>query len=103
MTLSDEHARNEENENLIKLKRDVVDTLSETRISKEENTKNLEKLHKIGKTDKNNTHNTMLKFKSHSFKEKTYFKGMSNRHYLKILIWAYNFKINRMTRSFIFR
>ena len=75
MTLSDEHTRNEENENLIKLKRDVVDTLSETGIYKEENTKNLQKLHKIGKTDKNNTQNTMLKFKSHSFKEKTYFKG----------------------------
>ena len=32
------------------------------------------KLHRIGKTDKNNTQNTIIKFKSHSFKEKIYFK-----------------------------
>ena len=64
----------EENENLNKLKEDVVETLCETGISKEEITNNKGKLHRIGKTDKNNTQNTIIKFKSHSFKEKIYFK-----------------------------
>ena len=64
----------EENENLNKLKEDVVETLCETGISKEEITNNIDKLHRIGKTDKNNTQNTIIKFKSHSFKEKIYFK-----------------------------
>ena len=45
-----------------------------TGISKEEITNNIGKLHRIGKTDKNNTQNTIVKFKSHSFKEKIYFK-----------------------------
>ena len=53
----------------------VAETLCETGISKEEITNNIDKLHKIGKTDKNNTQNTIIKFKSHSFKEKIYFKG----------------------------
>ena len=48
-----------------KLEKDVVDTVSETGISKEEITNNI---------DKNNTQNTIIKFKSHSFKEKIYFK-----------------------------
>ena len=42
--------------------------------SKEEITNNIDKLHRIGKTDKNNMQNTIIKFKSHSFKEKIYFK-----------------------------
>ena len=45
----------EKNENLNKLKEDVVETLWETGISKEEITNNIGKLHRIGKTDKNNT------------------------------------------------
>ena len=48
-----------------KLKKDVVDTVSETGISKEEITNNI---------DKNNTQNTIIKFKSHSFEEKIFFK-----------------------------
>ena len=64
----------EENENLNKLKEYVVETLCETGISKEEITNNIDKLHRIGKTDKNNTQNTIIKFKSHSFKENIYFK-----------------------------
>ena len=48
-----------------KLKKDVVDTVSETGISKEEITNNI---------DKNNTQNTIIKFKSHSFEEKNFFK-----------------------------
>ena len=59
----------EENENLNKLKEDVVETLCETGIFKEEITNNIDKLYRIGKTDKNNTQNTIKKFKSHSFKE----------------------------------
>ena len=55
----------EENENLSKLKKDVVDTLSESGISKEE---------VANKIDKNNTQNTIIKFKSHSFKKKNYLK-----------------------------
>ena len=57
-----------------KLKEDVIETLSETRISKEEITNNIDKLHRIGKTDKNDMQNTIVKFKSHLFKEKIYFK-----------------------------
>ena len=63
-----------ENEKLNKLKEDVVETLCETGISKEKVTSNTDRLHRIGKTDKNNTQNTIIKFKSHSFKEKIYFK-----------------------------
>ena len=48
-----------------KLEKDVVDTVSETGISKEEITNNI---------DKNNTQNTIIKFKSHSFEEKIFFK-----------------------------
>ena len=48
-----------------KLKKDVVDTVSETGISKEEITNNI---------DKNNTQNTIIKFKSYSFEEKIFFK-----------------------------
>ena len=48
-----------------KLKKDVVDTVSKTGISKEEITNNI---------DKNNTQNTIIKFKSHSFEEKIFFK-----------------------------
>ena len=63
-----------ENKNFNKLKEDVVETLCETGISKEEISNNLDKLHRIGKTNKNNTQNTfvkfVVKFKSHSFKEK---------------------------------
>ena len=55
----------EENENLIKLKKDVVETLCETEISKEEITSNINKLHRIGKTNTNNPQNTILKLKSH--------------------------------------
>ena len=62
----------EEKENLNKLKINVVYTLRETGISKEEITKNIDKIHRIGKTDKNNTKNTIIKLKSHSFKEKIY-------------------------------
>ena len=40
---------NEENENLKKLKEDVVEMLWETGISKEEITSNIDKLHRIGK------------------------------------------------------
>ena len=43
-------------------------------MSKEEITNNINKLHRIGKIDKNNTQNTIIKLKSHSFKEKNYFK-----------------------------
>ena len=64
----------EENINLNKLKENVVETLCEIGISKEEITNNIDKLHRIGKTDKNRTQNTIIKFKSHSFKEKNYFK-----------------------------
>ena len=64
----------EENENFNKLKEDVLETLCETGISKEEISNNIDKLHRIGKTDKNNTQNTIIKFKLHSFKEKIYFK-----------------------------
>ena len=64
----------EENKNFNKLKQDVVETLCETGISKEEISNNLDELHRIGKTNKNNTQNTfvklVVKFKSHSFKEK---------------------------------
>ena len=63
-----------ENKNLNKLKEDVPETLYETGISKEEISGNIDKLHKIEKTNKNNTQNTIVKFKSHSFKEKIYFK-----------------------------
>ena len=63
-----------ENENFNKLKDDFVEMLCYTGISKEEITNNIGKLHRIGKTDKNNTQNTIVKFKSHSFKEKIYFK-----------------------------
>ena len=59
-----------ENENLNKPKEVVVETLRETGISKEEITNNIDKLLKILKTDKNNTQNTIIKLKSHSFKEK---------------------------------
>ena len=58
----------EENENFNKLKEDVLETLCETGISKEEISNNIDKLHRIGKTIKNNTQNTIVKFKSHSFK-----------------------------------
>ena len=61
-------------ENFNKLKEDVLETLCETGIFKEEISNNIDKLHKIGKTNKNNTQNTIVKFKSHSFKEKIYFK-----------------------------
>ena len=64
----------EKNKNLNKLKKDVVETLCETRISKEEITINIGKFHRIERTDRNNTQNTIIKFKSHSFKEKIYFK-----------------------------
>ena len=40
---------NEENENLNKLKEDIVEMLWEMGISKEEITSNIDKLHKIGK------------------------------------------------------
>ena len=60
----------EGNENLNKLKEDVVETICETGISKEEIINNIDKLHRIGITDKNNTQNTIIKFKSHSFKKK---------------------------------
>ena len=60
----------EKNENLKKLKTDVVETLSETGMPKEEITNNIDKLHRIRKIDKNNTQNTIIKFKTHSFKEK---------------------------------
>ena len=65
-----------ENENLNKLKEDVVETLCETGISEEEITNEIDKLHRtgIGKIDKNNMENTIIKFKYHSFKEKIYFK-----------------------------
>ena len=63
-----------EYENLNKLKEYVLETLCETGISKEEISGNIDKLHKIEKTNKNNTQNTIVKFKSHSFKEKIYFK-----------------------------
>ena len=62
----------EENENLNKLKEDVVETLCETGISKEKIINNIDKLHRIGKTDKDNTQNTIIKSKSHSFKEKIF-------------------------------
>ena len=58
----------EKTKNLNKLKKDVVETLCETRISKEKITINIGKFHRIGRTDRNNF------FKSHSFKEKIYFK-----------------------------
>ena len=64
----------EENKNLNKLKKVVANTLSETGISKEEITNNINKLHRIGKIDKNNMQNTIIILKSHSFKEKNYFK-----------------------------
>ena len=64
----------EENENFNKLKEDVLETLCEIGISKEEISNNIYKLHGIGKTNKNNTQNTIVKFKLHSFKEKIYFK-----------------------------
>ena len=64
----------EENANLNKLKEDVIEMLCEMGISKEEISNNIDKLHRIGKTDKNNTQNTIIKFKSHSFKETIYFK-----------------------------
>ena len=64
----------EENENFNKLKEVVLETLCETGISKEEISNNIDKLHRIGKTNKNNTHNTIVKFKSDSFKENIYFK-----------------------------
>ena len=69
----------EENENLNKLKEDVVEMLCETGISKEEISNNFDKLHRIGKTDKNNTQNTIVKFKLHSFKEKIYFKRKASK------------------------
>ena len=47
---------------------------SETGISKEEINNNIDKLHRIGKTEKNDIQNTIVKFKSHLFKEKIYFK-----------------------------
>ena len=62
----------EENKNLDKLK--DVETLCETGISKEEITNKIDKLHRIGKTNKNNMQDTIIEFKSHSFKEKNYFK-----------------------------
>ena len=43
-------------------------------ISKEEINNNIDKLHRIGKTEKNDMQNTIVKFKSHLFKEKIYFK-----------------------------
>ena len=58
-----------------KLKEDVLETLCETGISKKEISNNIDKFHRIEKTNKNNTQNTIVKFKSHSFKEKIYFKG----------------------------
>ena len=57
-----------------KLKEDVLETLCETGISKKEISNKIDKFHRTGKTNKNNTQNTMVKFKSHSFKEKIYFK-----------------------------
>ena len=44
--------------------------LCETGISKKEIANNIGKLHRSGKTSNNNTQNTIIKFKSHSFKEK---------------------------------
>ena len=64
----------EKNKNLNKLKKDVVETLCETGISEEEITNNIGKFHRTGRTDRNNTQSTIIKFKSHSFKEKIYFK-----------------------------
>ena len=64
----------EENENFNKLKENVLETLCETGISKEEISNNIDKLHRIGKTNKSNTQNTIVKFKLHSFKEKKFFK-----------------------------
>ena len=64
----------EENKNFNKLKEDDLETLCETGISKEEISNNIDKLHRIGKTNKNNIQNTIVKFKSHSFNEKIYFK-----------------------------
>ena len=64
----------EENKNLNKLKKVVANTLSETGMSKEEITNNINKLHRIRKIDKNNMQNTIIILKSHSFKEKNYFK-----------------------------
>ena len=43
----------EKNQNFNKLKKNVVDTLSETGISTEETTNNIEKLHRIAKNYKN--------------------------------------------------
>ena len=65
----------EENENLNKLKKDVVQTLCDTGISKEEINNNIDQLYRIGKTDKNRTQNTIIKFKSLSFEEKIYFSN----------------------------
>ena len=50
-------------ENFNKLKEDVIETLCETGISKEEISNNIDKLHRIGKTNKNNTQNSIVKFK----------------------------------------
>ena len=64
----------EQSENFSKLKEDVLETSCETGISKEEISNNIDKLHRIGKTNKNNPQNTIVKFRSHSFKEKIYSK-----------------------------
>ena len=57
----------QENEDLRKLKKDVVGTLSKTSISKDEIIKNIDKLHRIRKTNKNKTQNTIKKIKTHNF------------------------------------
>ena len=59
--------------------------LSEARISKEEIINSIDLPHRIGKTDNNNTQNTIIKFKSHSFKEKIYLKRKAS----KIFIYLY--------------
>ena len=87
-----------------KLKKDVVDTVSETGISKEEITNNI---------DKNNTQNTIIKFKSHSFEEKNFFKRKAitkrdvkikplTKHRIELLKDAFTLTTNKPGTNFLF-
>lgn len=65
-------------------------------ITKDEITKNIAKLRKIGKTDKNNTQNTILKFKTYSFKERIYFKmkAIKQKHIkIRLLLTKHRMKL----------
>ena len=63
--------KKEKNENMENLSETIIDKLEQTGISKEELKTNIDKLHRAGPYQPStNTQPVIVRFKSHSFKEK---------------------------------